>query len=140
MDSVPKETHVAVVSDEKDDRLLPAPISKAETDEGRENPQKHQATKRKAVQTQGAKFRAGTKFVKNPSCKCWHPPVCQDCKSETGCKYGGTCFFRHVEAEEKPSKKSKKGGAKKISCIIDGVYTIGCVSQDSCPRKSISST
>ena len=37
------------------------------------------------------------------------------------------CFFRRVEAGEKPSKKSKKGGAKKISCIIEG---------DSHPRKS----
>ena len=43
-------------------------------------------------------------------------------KSENGCTYGRTCFFRHVEAEEKPSKKSKKGGAKGSVALL---YTIG---------------
>ena len=45
-------------------------------------------------------------------CKCWPPPVCPNCKSETGFICGRKCFFRHVEANEKSSKKSKKGGAK----------------------------
>ena len=49
---------------------------------------------------------------KKTACKFWHPPVCQNYKSETGCMYGRTCFFRLVESEEKPSKKSKKDGAK----------------------------
>ena len=36
------------------------------------------------------------------------------------------CRFRHVEAEEKPIKKSKKGGAKvPVALFIDGVYTSG---------------
>ena len=48
----------------------------------------------------------------NPSCNYWHPPVCQNYKSQTGCKYGNKCYFRQCEAGEKPSKKSKKGGAK----------------------------
>ena len=43
-------------------------------------------------------------FEKIPSCKFWHPPVCQNYKSETGCKNGRKCFFRHVEADEMPSK------------------------------------
>ena len=42
----------------------PAPNSKAKTDEGGENPQKHQATKRKALHTTGAKFHADIKIVK----------------------------------------------------------------------------
>ena len=79
MDSVPKETHVvsvmteqplatvAVVREKKDDRLLPAPNSKVKTDAGREKSSKtSEATLRKDVQTKGAKFRAGTKIVKNP--------------------------------------------------------------------------
>ena len=45
------------------------------------------------------------------------------------------CFFRNVEAEEKPSKKSKKGGAKWSVALFEGVYTIGCVSQDSSPTR-----
>ena len=48
----------------------------------------------------------------NPSCSYKHSPVCQSCISEAGCRYGRNCYFRHVELEEKPNKKSKKGGAK----------------------------
>ena len=55
--------------------------------------------------------------------------MCQNYKSETG------CIFRHVEDEEKPSKKSKKGGAKGSVVILN--TQLGCVSQDSYPRKSI---
>ena len=38
--------------------------------------------------------------------------MCQNYKSETRCTYGRKCFFRHVEAEEKPNRRSKKDGAK----------------------------
>ena len=47
------------------------------------------------------------------------------------------CFFRHVEAEEQPSKKSKKGGAKGSVALLKESTQLGCVSQDSYPRKSI---
>ena len=63
--------------------------------------------------------------------------MCQNFKSETECKYGRTCFFRHVEAEEMPSKKLKKGGAKGSVAILKEPTQLGCVSQDSYPRKSI---
>ena len=46
-------------------------------------------------------------------------------------------FFRHVEAEEKPNKKSKKYCAKGSVALIEGVCTIGCVSQEPYPRKFI---
>ena len=52
------------------------------------------------------------------------------------CKYGRTCFFRHVEAEEKPSKKSKKGGAKGSVELLKESTQLGCVSEGSYPRKS----
>ena len=39
-------------------------------------------------------------------------PCVSNYKSEPGCKLGDKCYCRHVEAQEKPSKKSKKGGAK----------------------------
>ena len=32
-------------------------------------------------------------FFKKPSCKFWHPPVCQNYKSEKGCVYGDKCHF-----------------------------------------------
>ena len=48
-----------------------------------------------------------------------------------------TCHFRHVEAQEKPSKRSKKGGAKGSVAILMETKHLGSVSQDSYPRKSV---
>ena len=45
-------------------------------------------------------------------------------------------FFRHVDAEERPSKKSKKGGATGSVASLKESTQLGCVSQDSYPRKS----
>ena len=45
--------------------------------------------------------------------------------------------FRHVEADAKPSKKSKKGGAKGSVAFLKESTQLGCVYQDSYPRKSI---
>ena len=121
-----------MVRDEEDDRLLPHQIRRPRLTMGR----KHQATEKKALQTKGAKFRAVTKmvfFLKKNSRKFWHPPVCQKYKSETGCKNGRTRFFRHVEAVEKPSKKSMKGS---VALLVKS-FQLGCVSQDSDPRESI---
>ena len=64
------------------------------------------------------------KFCKNPSWKFWHPPVCQNYKSEKGCIFGDKCHFRHVETEGKPNKNQRKV-VQRIRCDIDGVCTIG---------------
>ena len=96
----------------------PAPNSKAKTDGGGESLQKHQATEREALQTRND-IPCRDQNCQNPSCKLWHPSVCQHYKSETGCTFGRTCFFRHVESEEKPSKKPKKGGAKGSVALLE---------------------
>ena len=62
--------------------------------------------------------------------------MCQNYKSETRCINGGKCFFRHVEAEGKPSIKSKKGGAKGSVATLKESAQLGSVSQDSHPGKS----
>ena len=54
-----------------------------------------------------------------------------------GCVYVDKCHFRHVEAEGKPGKKSKKDGAKGSVALLNEFTRLGCVSQDSYPRKSI---
>ena len=54
--------------------------------------------------------------------------VFQKYKSETGCINGRKCFFRHVEAEEKPSKKSKKSGVKGSLALVEESTQLGCVS------------
>ena len=50
--------------------------------------------------------------------------------------HGDRCHFRHVEADGKPNKKSKKGGAKGSVALLEESRQLGCVSQDSHPRKS----
>ena len=45
--------------------------------------------------------------------------------------------FRHVEAEEKPNKKSKKRGAKGSVALLKESIQLGCVSQVSHSRTSI---
>ena len=57
--------------------------------------------------------------------------------SETGCIYVNKCYFRQFEAGEKPSKKSKKGGAKGSVASVKESTQLGCVSQDSHPRKPV---
>ena len=94
MDNVQKETHVVSVMTK-----------------GERNPQAHQATER-------------NENSKNPSCKFWYPPVCQNYKSETGCTDGRTCFFRHVEVGKTPSKKVLERWCERISCIIEHSWVV----------------
>ena len=54
------------------------------------------------------------------------------------CIFGDKCLCQHVEAEGgKPSKKSKKGGAKGSVAILQESLQLSSVSQDSYPRKSL---
>ena len=112
----------------------PAPNSKAKTDGEGEKPQQNQAAEMKALQTRGAEFRADTEIVIIRRVKIRHPPVCQNYKSKTRCRLGNNTHFRHVEAKEKPSKKSKKGGAKGSVALLKESIHLGWVSQDSYPR------
>ena len=79
-----------------------------------------------------AEISSGRKCTE-PSCNSWHPPVCLNYKSESGCKYGDKCQFRHDEADGEPSKKSRKGS---VALLKDSIQFV-CLSPDSHPRKSI---
>ena len=92
---------------------------------------------KKALQTKRAKFHADTGFVQNLLCKFWHPPVCQHYKSETGCIYGRKGFFRHVEADGQPSKKVEEKRCEGPVAFLKESIHLGCVSQDSHPRKFV---
>ena len=123
--------------DEKDDRLLLHPIRRQNRLTARDiNPHRDQAVNR-GNSSDKSEIPCRFKFCKDPSCKFWHLPVCLKYKSEKGCVHGDKCHFRHVEAEGKPNKKSKKGGAKGSVAILKESIKLGCVSQDSYPRKSI---
>ena len=60
----------------------------------------------------------------NPSSSSWHPPVCPNYKL-TGCTCGNRCHFRHVEAEEEPNKKVEERWCERISCFVEGVFSVG---------------
>ena len=126
-----------MVRDEKDNRPLPHQVRRPSLTAREKHPQTQPATEMKALRTKGAKFRAVTNIVKKQSCNFGHRPECQNYKSEAGCNFGRTCFFRYVEDEEMSSKKSKKGGAKGSVAIMKESAQLGCVSQDSYPRKYI---
>ena len=61
-------------------------------------------------------------------CDCWHPPVCQNYKSESGCKFGDICLFRHSEVDGQPKKK--------VASLKESIQ-LGCVSQDTVPPKKL---
>ena len=139
MDNVPKETIVVTeVGDEKGDRLLPHPIQRQNRLTARnKNPHRDQAINRKTRKTK-MKFHADSNSVKKKSVM-WilassHVSELQVWK---GCVRGDKCHFRHVEAEGKPNKKSKKGGAKGSVAILKESIQLGCVSPNFNPRKSI---
>ena len=73
----------------------------------------------------------------NPSCNSGILPCVSITNLKKGCVHGDKGHFRHVEAEERPSKKSKKDGAKGSVALLKESAQVGCVSQDSHPRKSI---
>ena len=149
MDNVPKETHVvsvmthwlletvAKVRGKKGRSSSPASNSKAKQTDGEGQQSSNESCNEEESSLEKSEIPCRFKFCKNLSCKFWHPPLCQNYNSEEGCTYGDKCRFRHVEAEEKPSKKSKKGGAKGSVAISKESIQVGCVSLDSYPRKFI---
>ena len=136
LDSVRKDTHAVSVTgpivDRKDNRLTQTDGKKPSKGSGR-----------RGESPTGTGGRIACRYFfwgkcSNPWRKNWHPPVCLNYKSESACTHGDKCRFRHVEANRQPSKKQKKSGGKRNSCLTNGVFIhLGCVSQDSHPRKSI---
>ena len=62
-----------------------------------------------------------------PSCDLWHPPVCMNYQSESGCNYGDRCHFRETEAGGQPSKSQNKW-RKRNSGLTEGDCSNGlCV-------------
>ena len=113
--------------DENDDCLLPHPIRRQNGLTARnKNPHRDQAINRKTRETR-VKFHADSNSVK----------IRHVHSSLKKVVHGDKCHFRHVEAEGKVNKKSKKGGAKGSVAILKESFQVGCVSQDSDPRKSI---
>ena len=68
----------------------------------------------------------------NPSCDFWHPPVCQNCKTESGCNW------RKVNREvgSQPNTRQKKKDGKGSVALLKNSRQLSCVLQDSEPPKS----
>ena len=115
----------------KEQSSSPAPKAKTTTDVQSSNSRGESLAKKIRIP---CKLRATCKI---PSHSYWHPPVCHNHTSHSGCKYGGKSQFRHNDAEETPSKKSKKGSAKGSVALLKDSPNCGCVSQDSYPKKSV---
>ena len=149
MDNVPKETHVvsvttflsletvAVVRDEKDDRHLLHPTRRENRLTARDkNPHRNQAINRKTRKTR-LKFHADSNSVKIRHVDSGILP-CVRISSLKKVVYMVThAISEHVEAEGKSSKKSKKDGAKGPVALLKESTQLGCVSQNSYPRKCI---
>ena len=63
--------------------------------------------------------------------------MCRDYKSESRRINVNNCLFRHVDGEEKPSKRSKSESTQGALAILKEKKVPGCVSQNSDPKKSI---
>ena len=123
-------------TDGKGQSSFPAPNLMAKTDGEGEKPSKDSGNRDESSSDKRGKIPRRNRNCNNPSCSCWHLPVCQNYKSEKECVHNDKCHFRHVEADEKPSKKSNKGGAKGSVALLKESILLNCVCQDSLPRKS----
>ena len=75
------------------------------------------------------------KNCKNPSCNFWHSPVCQNCTSETRCKFWKNMFLQTCRGWGEAQQEVKERWCERISCTIEGVYASGlCFSRFS-PEK-----
>ena len=142
MDNVQKETHVVsvltnqcteictVLRDEKDDRLLPHQIRRPRLTKEEKNPQKHQATERKTLQTQGARFSVIIKTVKIRHVN-FGILLCVKTTSLRPNAY----MEENVSSDmlrlrrKKPCTKSKKDGAKGSVASLKESTQLGCVSR-----------
>ena len=62
--------------------------------------------------------------------------ACQQHKTESGCKFGEKCAFRHIEVDSQPSKKPKTSGGKGSVPLLKNSKQLGCVFQEKEPPKS----
>ena len=111
---------------EKGRSSTPAPWSKSET------PAKSSGNRGESPSDKRSRIPCRYRKCTHPSWSYWHPPVCQNYTSETGCICGNKCFFSTCWA-----RCQRKGGAKGSVALMKESFQLGCVSQDSYQRKSI---
>ena len=117
----------------------PAPDSKAKTDQGWEKILKQIFGINEDISSnQRRELPCRCKVLKSRQVKFGIRPCVKTTSLSPDVFMEENVSFRHVEAEERPSKKSKKSGAKGSVALLKESTQLGCVSQDSCPRKIFS--
>ena len=86
--------------------------------------------KPRLLQTSKAVQRLLLCELHDSSCDSWHPPVCQNYKSQSDCKFGEKCSFLHSKFDRHPNKRPKKGGGKGSVALLKNATQLGCVVQD----------
>ena len=124
------------IRDEKDNRPLLHQMRRQRLTEG-EKSAANISNKEESSSDKKSEIPCRYKICKKLACKFGILPCVQNFKSESGRNYGDECLFGHAEADETPSKKSKKSGAKGLVALLRESTQLGRVSQDSHPRKSI---
>ena len=74
------------------------------------------------------KDRADQWNCTNPSCDYWHRPVCQNYKTQSGCKFGENVYASTESFASQPNKwhAPKKGSV----ALLKNSKQLGCVFQD----------
>ena len=75
------------------------------------------------------------RYCKNPSCNCWHRPVCQNYKSETGCVFWQKMLFSTRWGGGESQQGVEEWWCKWNSCSIQGNHSIRMRVSRSSSRK-----
>ena len=148
MDNVRKETHAVSVMNQpletvaelrrKGQTSSPAPNSKVKTDGEGEKPSKETGNRDENSSDKRSTFPCRYRNCNNPSCIYWHPPVCQTSSLRLDVNSATSAVFDTLRQMRSPAKV-KERCCERISCFIEGVYTIRlCVSRF--PSEQIYST
>ena len=89
----------------------PAPNSKAKPD-GKGTTSKTMGNRDEGSSDKRSKIPCRWRNCTNPSCGCWHPPVCQNCKTEIGCNYEYKSIFDTLSLK-RGSVRSRRKGVRK---------------------------
>ena len=99
---------------ERNDRAKPTPKTAPPSEPPTPKTRGRSASRKKKRQrSQSGKFiRQPCKYIwkgtrTESPCEFWHPPECQVCMCESGCKFGAECLFPHWKVEEQTKSRKR---------------------------------
>ena len=127
---------MAKVRDKKGRSFSPASHSKSKQTDGEGQSSEESGNKRENSLDK-SEIPCWFKFCTSASCKFWHPSVSLNFRPEKDVYTATNATPDMLRQKESPAKKSKKGGAKGSVAMLKESIQLGCVSQDSYPRKYV---